>query len=249
MPLSIDLNCDMGEGFNSDAWIMPFISSANIACGGHAGDDESMRKTILLAKEYGVQIGAHPSYPDKKHFGRKKMDCSVEDIHQMMHEQLTQFLHIATELNAHVTHVKPHGALYNASADDMQIAITIAESIKQIREDLILFGLPNSCSSLAADQVGIRFCNEVFADRTYTNDGRLTPRSSANALIKNTEDALNQVLHMIKNNTVISTTGHPIHIHADTVCIHGDGAHAVAFAKAIYRGLKENEIKISPCKI
>jgi UPF0271 protein len=247
--LSIDLNCDMGEGFDSDYLIMPFISSANIACGGHAGNAESMRETILLAMKHGVRIGAHPTYPDKQYFGRKKIDCSIDEIKHFIHEQLTHFLHIANELNATVSHVKPHGALYNASADDMQIALAIAETIKNFREDLILYGLSNSCSGKAAEQVGLRFCSEVFADRTYTDQGRLTPRSSSNALMEDVTDSLKQVLYIIKQQEVISTTGYAVAIHADTICIHGDGAHAVEFAKAIHEGMNVNQIKISPFDI
>ncbi len=248
MPLSIDLNCDMGEGCDSDFLIMPYISSANIACGGHAGDDETMRTTMLLAQQYNVQIGAHPSYPDKEHFGRKKIDCSIDEIKRFIHDQVTHFLEIAQELHMHVSHVKPHGALYNASADDMQIALAIAETIKHLREDLILYGLSNSCSGQAAEQVGLRFCSEVFADRTYTDQGRLTPRTSSNAMIEEVGDSLNQVLQIIKEQKVITTTGNSVAIYADTICIHGDGAHAVEFAKAIQEGLKANHIDIASWK-
>ena len=240
----VDLNCDLGEGCNSDAAIMPFISSANIACGYHAGDENIIRATLMLAKQYHVSVGAHPSYPDRENFGRKEMDRPLQEIKSMVITQIELVKKLAEEVGLHLHHVKPHGALYNKAAKDKQLAIVIAEAVKEVDPSLILFGLANSESGKAAAEIGIEFYNEVFADRTYSDDGRLTPRTEANAMISSTTTALEQVMHMLNERYVISTNGNTIPIQADTICIHGDGEHAVEFAKHIHSLIKAANIKI-----
>ncbi len=242
--LTIDLNCDMGEGCGNDAELMRFVSSANIACGYHAGDRDTMRRTVDLALEHGVAIGAHPGYADRENFGRTAMNLSADEIKQLVTDQVVELKEIANSAGAIVTHVKPHGALYNQAARDPELAYAIAEAVSDIDPRLILFGLSGSVSVTAAEARGLRTASEVFADRTYQNDASLTPRSRSNALIDETDVAMTQVLDMIKYGRVRSTDGLMVKITADTVCLHGDGAHAVEFARAINAKLAANNIRI-----
>jgi len=240
----IDLNCDMGEGYDSDALIMPFISSANIACGYHAGDENTMIRTISLARKQGVAIGAHPSYPDRENFGRKKMSLSADEVYQLVTDQLRILHNIASDMGMPLHHVKPHGALYNTAASDPAIATAIAHAIADFDARMILYGLANSASGPAAQKLGLKFWNEAFADRTYTDEGLLTPRSETGALIENDEAAIAQVWQMLEAGTVLSTNGKAVSLEPDTICIHGDGAHAVAFAQKIHASLQEKGILI-----
>ena len=244
----IDLNCDMGEGYATDALIMPLISSANIACGYHAGGGELMRQTIRLALQHDVAIGAHPSFEDKEGFGRREMHLSSDEIYQIVLNQVNIMRKAAAEEGAKLHHVKPHGALYNMAAKDALIADAISRAIKEIDPSLVLYGLPNSASERSAAQHGLQFYREVFSDRTYTDEGLLTPRSQPNAMIETTEQSVAQVLQIILQETLQSTTGQEIPIKADTICIHGDGEHAVEFAQMINRALHQNNITISAIK-
>jgi UPF0271 protein len=241
----VDLNCDLGEGCTTDEEIMPFISSANIACGYHAGNEEIIKQTVLLAKKFNVAIGAHPSYPDKANFGRKEMDLPLQEIKDLVIEQIQIVKKIAAEAGRSLHHVKPHGALYNQAARNMNIATIIAEAVIEVDASLILFGLANSESGKAAEKVGLNFYNEVFADRTYTEQGQLTPRTEPNAMITTDEDAIQQVMQMLQEETVTSTNGKIIPIQAETICIHGDGEHALSFAEQINTLIKNSNIKIS----
>lgn len=236
--MHIDINCDTGEGTGNDEALMPFITSANIACGYHAGDEETMRTTILLAKKYGVNIGAHPSFPDRENFGRTERQTTPEEVYRLITEQLLLFKKIADECAAKVYHAKPHGALYNTAARDKSLAKAIAQAVKDFDAGLILFGLSGSCSITEANRIGLKTYNEVFADRTYGNDGSLTPRSKPGALIEDEEAAVKQVLQMMEKKTVTTLSGKKISMQADTVCIHGDGKHAVPFAKRLHEALK-----------
>lgn len=240
----VDLNCDLGEGCTTDAAIMPFISSANIACGFHAGGEETIRQTLLLAKQFNVAVGAHPSYPDKANFGRKEMELPVQEIKSMVIAQIELVKKLAEEIGLQLQHVKPHGALYNKAARDINIATIIAEAVKEVDSKLILFGLANSESGKAAEKIGLNFYNEVFADRTYTEEGQLTPRSEINAMISSTEEAVKQVMQMLSEGTVTSINGNRIPIQADTICIHGDGEHAVEFAQHINSIILASNIQI-----
>ena len=238
----IDLNCDMGEGIGNDEAIMPYIDSANISCGFHAGDGHTICRTIALALEHKVHIGAHPSFLDKENFGRKEMDLPPEKLYGILLEQLIKIDLIAKESGAKLHHVKPHGALYNMGARDPQIARTIAQAIKDFDDRLVLYGLSNSVLVTEAKALGLKTANEVFADRTYRDDGSLTPRSQSNALIEDEEKSVRQVLQIINEGRITTVTGKTIPISADTVCIHGDGRHAINFAKKIREALQQNQI-------
>jgi 5-oxoprolinase (ATP-hydrolysing) subunit A len=241
---TIDVNCDMGEGIGNEDAIMPFISSANIACGFHAGDEDTMRKTIESAIKNNVAIGAHPSFFDKKNFGRTEMNLAGDEIYDLILLQLRTIDKIVKEKDTKLHHVKPHGALYNMSAKNSHIAQAIAQAVKDFDENLILFALSGSISISVAEAMSLKTANEVFADRTYQDDGSLTPRSEPGALIEDDDRLLQQLLQMILEKTVTTVTGKRIAIVADTVCIHGDGKHAVKFAKTINEQLRSNGIKI-----
>jgi 5-oxoprolinase (ATP-hydrolysing) subunit A len=239
-----DFNCDLGEGAAHDEEILPFITSANIACTYHAGDEELMKKTVSLCTKYNVAIGAHPSFPDRENFGRTDMHLSPAEIYELVTRQVLLMKKIAADAGLPVHHVKPHGALYNMASKSITISSVIALAVKDCDEKLILYGLSGSHLVKEAKKIGLRTCSEVFADRTYRDDGRLTPRSKPEALITETSIALQQVLQMINEGTVTTTGGKKIPVQADTVCIHGDGEQALEFAKAIHQALKENDILI-----
>ena len=242
--MHIDLNCDMGEGMGNDAALMSLISSVNIACGFHAGDEDIMRRTIELALQHNVAIGAHPSFPDKENFGRTEMNFPEEDIVSIVSEQVYQLLDLVFAMGGKLKHVKPHGALYNMSAKNYSLAAAIANAVYEIDGQLVLFGLSGSVSIQAAKEIGLQTANEVFADRTYQDDGSLTSRKHTNALITDDGEAAKQVLQMILKKEVTSVNGHTVPINPDTICIHGDGEHAVSFAKQINLLLKNNQIDL-----
>jgi len=242
--LTIDVNCDMGEGIGNDDAIMPFISSANVACGYHAGDKDTMRKTIASAIKSDVAIGAHPSFFDKTNFGRTEMNLPGDEVYDLVLLQLRAIDQIIKDEKVKLHHVKPHGALYNMSAKNSRIARAIAQAVKDFDEHLILFGLSGSISISVARDLGLKTASEVFADRSYQDDGSLTPRSAAGALIDDEDKLVRQLLQMIRERTVTTVTGKIIQIVADTVCIHGDGKHAVQFAKTINEQLGMNGIGI-----
>lgn len=249
MNLSVDLNCDMGESFGAwtmgdDAALMDFVSSVNIACGFHAGDATQIRKTVEAAIEKGVAIGAHPSFPDLQGFGRREMKMSPAEIFDIVLYQVAAVKGICEASGAKLHHVKPHGALYNCAALDKKIAAAIAQAVKAIDANLIFYGLSNSFLISEAEKIGLRTASEVFADRTYRADGTLTPRSFANALIETTKKAAAQTLQMIESQTVTATSGETISIKAETVCIHGDSANALRFARTLNQTLAENDVKI-----
>jgi UPF0271 protein len=240
--MHIDLNCDTGEGIGNDEALMPFITSANIACGYHAGDEETMRTTIQLTKGYGVHAGAHPSFPDKENFGRTEMAATPQELYHFVSKQLQLFGRLADDCSVEFHHVKPHGALYNMAARDALLAQAFALAVKDFRSHLIVYGLSNSPLVAEAKRLGLPAMHEVFADRTYQDDGSLTPRSQSNALIEDEGKAIQQVLQMIEKKTVTTVSGKEIPIHADTVCIHGDGGHAVSFAKKIFHALQQRSL-------
>jgi UPF0271 protein len=240
----VDLNCDMGEGLSTDAAIMPYISSANIACAYHAGDEQTIWKTIELAVQHNVTVGAHVSFFDKENFGRSEMQMSAEEIYELIAQQLFIIEEIASSLSAQLHHVKPHGALYNMSARDASLAKVIAQAVKDFDEHLVLFGLSGSHSIHEAKKMGLQTASEVFADRTYQDDGSLTSRKLPNAMIEGQEQAAQQALQMVKEKMVTSVSGKKVPFVAETICLHGDGPHAIEFAKAIYQTLKQHHIEI-----
>ena len=241
---SIDLNCDMGEGLDNDALLMPFISSANIACGYHAGDENIMQRTIDLCLQHNVAIGAHPGFADKANFGRTEIQLSFDEAYQLVADQIKMLQKIANNKGTKLHHIKPHGALYNMAARDKGLAPFVALAILDTNSKYLLYGLSSSYLVKEGKNLGLKTVNEVFADRTYKDDGSLTSRSKPGALIENTDAAIAQVLQMVKEGTVTSITGKKVPIVAETICIHGDGEHAVEFAKAIHAALKENNIAI-----
>ena len=247
--LSVDLNCDMGESFGAwrmgnDAALMDFVSSVNVACGFHAGDASVIRQTIETAISKNVAVGAHPSFPDLQGFGRREIKMSASEVFDIVLYQIAAVKGICESSGAKLHHVKPHGALYNQAAKDENLAEAIAKAVKAIDEKLILYGLAGSFLISEAEKLGLQTASEVFADRTYQADGSLTPRSQPNALIENTEKAAAQVWQMISEKTVMTTNGEKIALLAETVCIHGDGAHALDFAKTIHSQLKAQGVKI-----
>jgi UPF0271 protein len=241
---TIDLNCDLGEGVGNDELIMPYISSANIACGYHAGDEMTMRQTVELCKKYNVAVGAHPSYPDKDNFGRTDMLFHPGEIYEMIVKQINQLEKIAAENDVPVHHVKPHGALYNMAARDKMLAPFVALAILDTNSKYILYGLSGSYLIKEGKTHGLKTASEVFADRTYKDDGSLSPRNKPGALIENLDNAVEQVLQIVKKGSVTSVTGKKVPIVAETICLHGDGEHAVEFAKAIHDALIKEGIQI-----
>lgn len=240
----IDINCDMGEGIGNEFLLMPFISSANIACGFHAGDEAEMKRVVALCLQYNVAIGAHPSFNDKQNFGRTEMDVAASEIRQLVKEQLQTLNNIVRASGGKLHHVKPHGALYNMAAKDVLIAKAIAGTVKDFDSSLVYYGLSGSVMIEEALKAGLSTANEVFADRTYQPDGSLTPRSERSALITNTEEAIQQVLQLIQEKRVTANNGEKIILQADTICIHGDGMHAVKFAEKINHRLAKAGIQI-----
>ena len=228
----------------TDADIMPFISSANIACGYHAGDEDTMKHTIELCLQHNVAIGAHPGFKDKENFGRLNQQVADQELHDLINEQLYILQNFCKQAGAKLHHVKPHGALYNMAAKNQHMSSILARAISEINKNVLYYGLSNSFMITEAKRIGLRTVNEVFADRTYQLDGSLTPRSEKNALIEDTDAALAQVMQMIQVNTVKTIDGKEISLQPQTICLHGDGAHAVDFAKVIYQTLKNNSIDI-----
>jgi UPF0271 protein len=235
----IDINCDMGEGTGNDALLMPYISSASIACGFHAGDVDTMYETIGLAIKNKVSVGAHVSYLDKNNFGRTELNLQAGEVYELVEQQLIILKEITDLFDIKLTHVKPHGALYNQSAKDIVLAKAIAKAVRDFDQQLILFGLSGSHSIREAGLLGLATASEVFADRSYQDDGSLTSRSQPDALIENKDMAVKQVLQIINEHTVTTISGKTIPIVAQTVCIHGDGIHAVEFAKAIHDAIQK----------
>jgi UPF0271 protein len=241
---TIDINCDLGEGIGNDELIMPYISSANIACGFHAGNAETMKQTIELCIKHSVAIGAHPSFYDKTNFGRSELHLPPNEIYDLIILQLRSIDKIAKSQHAQMHHVKPHGALYNLAAKDQETAAAIARAVKDYDEHLVLFGLSGSFLIMEGKALGLKTASEVFADRTYQDNGSLTPRSQKNALIENVDRCVSRVLQVVTKKKLTTVSRRKIAVDADTVCIHGDGKHAVKFAKAIHDALKENSIEV-----
>jgi 5-oxoprolinase (ATP-hydrolysing) subunit A len=247
---SIDLNCDMGESFGawrmgSDAELMDYVSSVNIACGFHAGDASTMRQTVQTAIEKNVAVGAHPGFPDLQRFGRREMKMSAQEIFDIVLYQVAALKGICEAAGTRLHHVKPHGALYNQAAKDANLAAAIAHAVRSIDANLIFYGLSGSFLISEAEKLGLKTASEIFADRTYRADGNLTPRSEPDAMLTESGKAVEQIIQMIETQTVTATSGEKVPIRADTVCLHGDGEHAVEFAKIIRAALLDKNIRIN----
>ncbi len=246
----VDLNCDLGESFGryklgEQQEILKYVSSANIACGFHAGDPTVMRETVKLAIENGVKVGAHPGLPDLNGFGRRDMAITAQEGYDMVVYQIGALQGFLTRYNETMQHVKPHGALYQMASRDSKLAEAIAQAIYDVSPSLVLFGLAGSELTKAGEKIGLRTAHEVFADRTYQADGSLTSRSQQDALITDQEHAVAQVLKMVTEGKVRSQQNTEVSLQADTICIHGDGAHALDFAKYIKETLENNQINVA----
>ena len=235
--MDIDLNADLGEGCGDDAAILDCVSSANIACGWHAGDADTMRAAVRAAKARGVAVGAHPSFPDREHFGRRAMQLPPDTVYSGVLYQIGALQAIARGEGVRLTHVKPHGALYNQAARDPVLAGAIVRAVQAADPALAVVGLAGSELVRQARGAGLRALDEVFADRAYQADGSLAPRGTPGALIEDEDEALAQTLQMITEGRVTALDGSRVALRADTVCLHGDGAHAVAFARRLRREL------------
>ncbi|WP_105978395.1 5-oxoprolinase subunit PxpA [Staphylococcus simulans] len=248
--MKIDLNCDLGEAFGNysfggDHQIIPLITSANIACGFHAGDENVMYETVKLAKENGVGIGAHPGFHDIQGFGRRNMDLTPDEIYTLVAYQIGALSAFCRIHDVKINHVKPHGALYNMGARDKDIAHAIAQAVYDVDPSLILVGLSNTLLVSEAEAVGLKAANEVFADRRYEENGQLVSRKEADAVLTDTDEAIEQVVKMVKENKVIAKTGKEIELKADTICVHGDGVHALEFVSKIRERLTKEGISIT----
>jgi len=246
--MTVDLNCDLGEitgGLNDEA-IMPYISSASIACGYHAGNVETMEKTVRLAIEYGVWIGAHPGYNDKKNFGRIPILCTPDELYDLIVSQVSDLSAIASRLGRKLNHVKPHGAMYNSASSDFEMALVIARAVKEADSSLILVGLSGSELINAAKSAGIPYASEVFADRAYNDNGTLVPRSVPGSVLDDAGHVIRRAVRMVKERCVESVTGRIIPLEPDTICIHGDNKMAPLFARELLSAFREAGIIVSP---
>jgi len=249
--LTVDLNADLGESFGRytlgmDGRILPVISSANIACGFHASDPVVMEKTVMLAKQAGVAVGAHPGYPDLMGFGRRNMAVSPAEARAYILYQLGALDAFLRPLGMKLRHVKPHGAFYNMAAVDYTLAKAVCEAVRDFDPGLILLGLSGSELIRAAEDTGLKACSEVFADRAYEEDGTLVSRNRPGAVITDEGEAIRRVIRMVTEGKVTAVTGKDVSIRADSVCVHGDGEKAVLFAESIRKALEENGIRVSP---
>ena len=242
--LCIDINCDMGEGMLNDALLMPFISSANIACGYHAGNEDIIKKTIELALENNVAIGAHPSYNDRENFGRLSQSIALVELAELISDQISVFEKITNQMGCKIHHIKLHGALYNDCAKDALSSKIVAQTIQAIDPSIMLYGLSGSHSIKEAKAIGLRSVQEVFADRTYQADGQLTPRYLDHALITDPNESAQQVLSMVLDQEIKTHDGTMIAVNAETICIHGDHPDAVEIVKHLFNTLQQYKIEI-----
>ena len=247
--MEININCDLGEksklhSNHNDPKLLDIINSANIACGYHAGDEQSMNQVIGISKKNGVSIGAHPSFNDPENFGRKRMNLSSSEIRKLIIDQYTILQNIASSYGENVTHIKPHGALNNMACEDIDLAALLAKSINEISKDLIYLVPTGSKMEDAAKKLNMKIACEIFADRNYEDDGNLVSRKKPNALITNPEEAKKHVLSMVKNQAINCHSGKQIPCEIDSICIHGDNENALATAKSIKNDLIENGLEL-----
>ena len=250
--MKVDLNADLGEGYGiysvgNDEKILEVVSSANVACGFHAGDPVIMEKTIKLCKKNNVSIGAHPSYPDRQGFGRRDMNLSTEEISSFVTYQVGALSAFAKVFDTKISHFKVHGALYNKACKDSKIAKCLCECVARIDDSLIFVGLANSEMIDAAKKMGLRYANEVFADRAYNRDGTLVSRTLENSVLHDRELVVKRILRMLKEGKVESIDGIDIDIKADTICVHGDTKESLEFVRDIKSALINNGIEV--CRV
>ncbi|MDD2319713.1 MAG: LamB/YcsF family protein [Geobacteraceae bacterium] len=250
--VSIDLNCDLGEGRTDtagagDELLMPLISSANIACGFHASNPLLMEKTVVLAKRYGVAVGAHPSYPDHHSFGRRDMDIHAEELRADLIYQVGALAALCRSAEVPLRHVKVHGALYNRAAVDGETARTVAAAIRDIAPEAIMVCLAGSQMSAAARELGMRFVEEAYADRAYAADGTLVPRTREGAVLLDSRQVAERLVRMIREKCVAAVDGSLVPLVFQTVCVHGDTPGGVAMIREIRHRLAEEGILVAPC--
>lgn len=241
--MRVDLNCDMGESFGrwtlgADAEVMPHITSANIACGAHAGDPGIMRATLRLARQHGVACGAHPGFADIAGFGRREIPMSASEVADLVIVQIGALAAMARAEGMRLAHVKPHGALYNMAARTPALAEAIADAVASLDKDYLLFCLAGSPMIAAARRAGLTAAAEGFADRSYEADGSLTPRTMAGSVIHDTKKVVARAVRMVRESTVTARTGEEIPLHVDTICVHGDTPGAPALARSLREGLE-----------
>ena len=250
MASTIDLNCDMGEAFGAwqmgqDDAVMPLVSSANIACGFHAGDPLVMRRSVALARRHGVALGAHVGLPDLQGFGRREMKLAPEEAYAIVLYQLGALAAFARAQDVDLAHVKPHGALYNMAARDAPLATAIASAVRDFDARLVLYGLSGSALIEAGRAAGLAVAREAFADRSYEANGHLTPRSEPGAVIEHAEDAATQLLALVERGSVTTRQGVVLPIEVDTVCVHGDRPDAAAFARVLRQRLDKAGVRVA----
>ena len=249
----VDLNCDMGElpemlADGSQEALMKFVTSANVACGGHAGNQEMMRTTIEQALRHGVAVGAHPGYEDRENFGRVALNLNVEQIRDSVYRQVASIARVAVECGAEIVHVKPHGALYNQAAQDAVIARGIAEGVRQWRQDVVLVGLAGSLMLEEFRGAGFRVAAEAFADRRYEKDGSLRARKFRDALLDSPEKAAEQAVRIAEGRGVLTREGAVVGVEAQTICLHGDTPGAERIAEAVRQVLERAGVQVKPMR-
>ncbi|WP_298722185.1 5-oxoprolinase subunit PxpA [uncultured Ferrovibrio sp.] len=247
--MKVNLNSDLGESFGAwnmgdDAAMLSVVTSANVACGFHAGDWVVMQNTVAEAVKNGVSIGAHPSYPDLQGFGRRPMTMSNKEVEALIAYQVGALMGVAATRGAKVTHVKPHGAINNKAAVDADLAAAIARGIAGVSKDLIFLAPAGSAMVEAAAKANLPVAQEVFADRNYDDEGNLVPRGQPNAMVHDNDEALNNVLRMVQERAIVSVNGKRIPCNVDSICVHGDSAGAVSMARHIRAGLEKAGVKI-----
>ena len=254
MSMEININCDLGEkskhhSNQHDPDLLKIVNSANVACGYHAGDNETMNQIVKISKENGVSIGAHPSFNDPENFGRSRINLSSSEIKKLIIDQYKILQNIAEKHNQKVSHIKPHGALNNMACEDIELATTLAKTINEISKDLIYLVPTGSKMEEAAKKLNMKIACEIFADRNYEDDGNLVSRKKSNALITDPEMAKRHVLSMVKNQALNCHSGKQIPCEIDSVCIHGDNKSSLETAKSIKKNLQNNGLKLMPLNI
>ena len=249
--MEININCDLGEkskyhSNKNDPDLLSIVNSANVACGYHAGDEESMNQVVQISKKMGVSIGAHPSFNDPDNFGRKRMNLPASEIKKLIRDQYEILENIADNHGETVTHIKPHGALNNMACEDMDLATIIAKSIKELNADLIYLVPTGSKMEIAAKNLNLKIACEIFADRNYEDDGNLVSRKKPNALITDPEEAKMHVLKMVKNQALNCHSGKQIPCEIDSICIHGDNQSSLETAISIRENLLDNNVVLKP---
>ena len=245
MRYRIDINCDLGEGVVDDALLMPLISSCNIACGGHAGNVQSMTRALKLAEEQGVKAGAHPSFPDKEHFGRRDMMISLEELQSTIIAQIQRLWRIAEKEKVVLHHVKPHGALYTKAVKEPEIAKVIVKAVRSIDKSLAIYAPYQSELRIAGERIGVKVIYEAFADRNYQNDLSLVSRQKERSIIESPKEVYEHLIRMVKEGSVKTIEGELQSIKAQTFCIHGDHTNTIDILQYLHSELPQNGIEIS----